>query len=272
MKHVGVTADPKDIAMQNQLGAFTDLGDVGGSVSLDLENFRSFHIRTVSDLILSSVGVLEDGKLLRLSIHLDSDGSAVTWPASFEWASGLAPGLSSVGSYSIIGADSVDAGTTWRASRVWYRPAGEPANILPIFSSPTSGGFAISASSEYPGFPAWAPCAAEPAEWATFAVTTGYTWQVLFPAEYIVEKLKLVGRVDGEYPGEMQLHGTTDGGSTFTLIKNFTGTDQVGIASPLGGELFTMDNTPYNGIRITGVTSIGPNPGFSKAEVWGLPA
>ena len=95
MKHVGVTADPKDIATQEQLApnAFTDLGDVSGAVVLDLGVSRAFKMNLTDNLTLSFSGESPAGIFSEVALWFRGNGHGVTWPTEVKWPKNVPPVL-----------------------------------------------------------------------------------------------------------------------------------------------------------------------------------
>lgn len=95
----------------------TALGSVSGATALDLALGNVFTL-TIGGATTLSISNCPSGTFaVPLLLQITNPSTNITWPASFDWAGGVAPTMTTTG-VDVIGAISFDSGTTWRAMAI----------------------------------------------------------------------------------------------------------------------------------------------------------
>lgn len=105
-------------------GAITEkhqvLGDVTGTLQIDLALGGSAAFRTIGNTSISFLNVPASGRALYITLEITEPGAfTLTFPSGVQWPEGAAPVWPSTGT-TIIYMRTVDGGTTWQAGIVGH--------------------------------------------------------------------------------------------------------------------------------------------------------
>jgi len=131
--------------------------------------------------------------------------------------------------------------------------------VIPVMTGYTTGGFTISASSEFSAsYPAWYACDGSPStDWAQVG-TAPVTWQVQCPSPIAIWQIQISKRANPEYYSTFYFEASPNGGTSWvTLLYSSGALNSIG-SSPSLLTLPVVDPTytPYSLYRIR-ATAVG---------------
>jgi hypothetical protein len=114
-----VIDDNKVFLPNNSSSTEADISIVSNSITLDLNAAAIFSVSLTNNITSITLSNIQStGRTSSFVIIFTADGTArsVTWPASFQWPSSIAPTITSTnGKKDLFLFMTIDGGTTWQA-------------------------------------------------------------------------------------------------------------------------------------------------------------
>ena len=149
-----------------------------------------------------------------------------------------------------------------------------PSNtgLIPTMTSATTGGFTISASTEFSSYySAWMACDGNSStDWAMYGNTFPSSWTVQCPTQYTIWKIEISKRASaGEYINSFYFEGSNDNSNWNTLA--YSNGQMSSIGNPPSLLTVLINDSTYSSyiyFRVRCISGSGPNPGFAIFQMY----